>query len=169
MGEQEECIEDPRIELRKISPELLSVEDGGELEDRVARLERLLRVLKIEVKRLAGRKEEKPQLPASGVLGMSGLQLPRIEVPTFDGNILNWWILWEQFESTVHTKTQLSDSDKLTYLSDTLKDSPARYVVSGLTQMAENYVEATKYLQERYDRPGILHQVHVRKIQKRLR
>ena len=60
-------------------------------------------------------------------------------MPIFDGNILNWRIFWEQFESTVHTKTQLTDSYKLTYLRDALKDSPARYVVSGLTQTAENY------------------------------
>ena len=126
LHEQEESIEDSKLELRKISRDLLPVEDGGELEDIVARLEPLVRVLKTDVKRLAGKKEEKPPLPASGVLGMSGLQLPRIEVPTFDGNILNWRIFWEQFESTVHTKTQLSDSDKLTYVRDALKDSPAR-------------------------------------------
>ena len=165
LRDQEESIEESKSELRKISQYLLAMEDGEELEDRVAKLERLLRILKADVKRLAGTKEEKPPLPASGVLGMSGVQLPRIEVPTFDGNILNWRIFWEQFESTVHSKTQLSDSDKLTYLRDALKDSPARYVVSGLTQTADNYMEAIKCLQERYDRPRILHQAHVRKIQ----
>ena len=94
-------MEDLKLELRKVSGDLLSSEDVGELEDRVTMLERLLRVLKADVKRLVGRKEEKPPLPASGVMGMSAIQLPRIEVPTFDSNILNWHILWEQFESTV--------------------------------------------------------------------
>ena len=165
LHEQEESIEDSKLELRKISPDLLSVEDGGELEDRVAMLERLLWVLNTDVKCLARRKEVKPPLPASGLLGMSGLQLPRIEVATFDGNILNWRIIWEQFASTVHTKTELSNSDKLTYLRDALKDSPARYVVSALTQMAESSGKAIKCLQERYDQPHILHQAHARKIQ----
>ena len=78
LHEQEESIEDSKLDLRKISRDLLSVEDGGELEDRVAKLhvERLLRDLKTDVNRLAGMKEEKPPLPASGVLGMLGLQLP---------------------------------------------------------------------------------------------
>ena len=79
-------------------------------------------------------------------MGISGVWLPWIEVPTFDGNILNWWTFWEQFKSTVHTKTQLTDSDKLTYLRDVLKDGPARYVVSGLTQTFESYGEAIKCL-----------------------
>ena len=38
LREQEESIEDSKLELRKISRDLLSVEDGGELEDRVAKL-----------------------------------------------------------------------------------------------------------------------------------
>ena len=96
---------------------------------------------------------------------MSGIQLHKIEVPTFDGNLLNWWFFWEQFESTIHSKTQLTDSDKLTYLRDALKDGPARHVVSGLMQTLENYMEAIRCLQERYDRLRILHQAHVPKIQ----
>ena len=58
-------------------------------------------------------------------MGMSGIQLPKIEVPTFDGNIhvLSWRIFWEQFDSTIHSKTLLTDSNKLTYLKDPLKQS----------------------------------------------
>ena len=76
-------------------------------------------------------------------MGMSGVLLPKIEVPTFDGNLLNWRFFWEQFESTIHSKTQLTDSDKLTYLREALKDGPARHAVSGLTQTSESYMEAS--------------------------
>ena len=118
------------------------------------------------MKHLAGRKEQKPPIPASrAILGMSGIQLPKIEVPTFDGNILSWRIFSEEFNSTIHSKTHLTDTDKLTYLRGTLKDGPAHHVVSGLMQTSESYMEAIRYLQERYDRPCILHQAHVRKIQ----
>ena len=102
--------------------------------------------------------EKKTSLPASGVLGMSGLQLPRIEVRTFDCNILNWRTFWEQFKSSVHAKTQLSYSDKLTYLRDAFMYIPARYVISGLKQTAQTYGEAIKCLQEHYD----LHQAHIK-------
>ena len=80
---------------------------------------------------------------------MSGIQLPKIEEPTFEGNLLNWRFFWEQFESTIHSKTQLTDSDKLIYLRDALKDGPARHLVSGLTQTSENSVEAVYGIRRR--------------------
>ena len=97
--------------------------------------------------------------------GMSGILISKIKVPTFDGDLMIWRYFWDQFKNTIHNKTQLTDSDKLTYLRETLKDGLARHVVSGLTQTAKNYMEAIRCLQERYDRPSILHQAHVRKIQ----
>ena len=162
----EDRVKSYEAELRGINGDLLSIDDADDLEERGTRLERLLCDLSVTIKRLAGSKEEKPTPPtASGAMGMSGIQLPRIEVPTFDGNILSWRIFWEQFDSTIHSKTHLTDSDKLTYLRDALKDGPARHVVSGLMQTSESYIEAVRCLQERYDRPRILHQAHVRKIQ----
>ena len=77
---------------------------------------------------------------------MSGSQLPRIEVPTFDGNPLNWRMFWEQFDCAIYNKPQLTDSEKLKYLKDALKDSPAHHVVSGLTQTADSYEEAVRCL-----------------------
>ena len=62
-----------------------------------------------------------------------------------------------------------NDSDKLTYLRDASKDGPTRQVVSGPTHTSENYMDAIRSLQERYDRPRILHQAHVRKIQETTR
>ena len=54
LQEQEESIEDSKLELRKINRDLLSVEDAENLEDKVITLERLLRTLKTDVKRLRG-------------------------------------------------------------------------------------------------------------------
>ena len=73
---------------------------------------------------------------------MNGINLPCIEIPTFDGIILNWRLFWEQFQAAVHDKPHLVEIDKLTYLHvrDLLKDGPARNVIQGLTQMAESYM-----------------------------
>ena len=161
----EEMVRSYESELRIINGDLLSIEDAGDLEDRGNTLERLLHQLRVYIKRMIGSKEEKPHPPtASGPIGVTGIQLPRIEVPTFDGNILNWRVFWEQFESSIHNKPHLTDSDKLTYLRDALKDSPAKNTIIGLTQTAESYSEAIRCLQERYDRPRVVHQAHVRKI-----
>ena len=153
-------------ELRSVNRDLVSMEGVENLEERGTALELLLNALSVSIKRLIGDKEETTSSHSSGgTIGLVGVQLPRIEIPKFDGNILNWRAFWEQFESSVHSKSQLTDSDKLIYLRDALKDSPAKTTVLGLTQTSDSYCEAIKCLQERYDRPRVVHQAHVRKIQ----
>ena len=55
-----------------------------------------------------------------------GMKLPKLDVPTFDGNILNWKTFWEQFSISVHDRTNLSDPEKLVYLCHSLKDGSAK-------------------------------------------
>ena len=141
------------------------MEDSEELEDRRADLEQLLYDLKINVDCLTGSKEEKPPLRMSGVTEISSIRLPRIKIPALDGKILNWRIFLKKFDSAIHSKPNLSDSDKLTYLREALKNGPAKNVVLGLTQTYKNFNEAMQYLNKRSDRPCVLHQVHFRKIQ----
>ena len=61
----------------------------------------------------------------------------------------------------IRSKAQLNNTEKLAYPRDTLKDSPARHVVEGLSQDADYYEEAIGYPQRHYDRPRLIHQVHV--------
>ena len=58
----------------------------------------------------------------------------------------------------------MNDIEKLTYLQDALKDRPARFMIQGLTQTSENYKEDIKYLKERYDRPILVQEEHIRSI-----
>ena len=165
LGGQEKRINDLQLQSKEIEKDILSIEDAPELEKRRVTLEQLLYDVGIEVSRLAGSKEDKPPLATSGMTEMSRIKLPRIEIPSFDGNILNWRLFWEQFESAIHSQSHLSNSDKLTYLREALKSGPAKSVVVGLTQTSDNYEEAIKCLKKCYDRPRVLHQAHVRKIQ----
>ena len=92
---------------------------------------------------------------------MGGVNLPRIEIPTIDGNILNWRPFWDQFQAAIQDKPHLGDTDKLAYLQDALKGRPAMYVIQGLTQIAESYGEGIKCLKDRYDCPRVTHHEHV--------
>jgi len=42
-----------------------------------------------------------------------GVKLPKLEVPTFNGNILHWRSFWEQFSISVHGRLNLSAAEKL--------------------------------------------------------
>lgn len=93
-----------------------------------------------------------------------GVKLPKLEVPTFDGNILNWQAFWQQFDVVVHRRSDLANSEKLAYLCHALKSGSAKFVIDGLSKSGENYAEAITCLESRFDKPRQIHQAHVQKI-----
>ena len=46
----------------------------------------------------------------------SGVKLPKLAVPKFDGDIVNWRTFWEQFCVSIQDRSHLTDSEKLAYL-----------------------------------------------------
>ena len=75
--------------------------------------------------------------------------MPKLIIKQFDGGILNCQTFWDQYYSSVHVKTNISETDKFTYLKSLLSES-AFETISGLTLTSGNYVEAIKLLQNRY-------------------
>ena len=96
----------------------------------------MLFILKIKIEQLLD-----DQSTSSQPTHQPCIRLPKISIPTFNGNLLNWTSFWKQFEVTVHSKDNLQDVEKLAYLKDVVKDTPARRVVEGLLRMAGNYAE----------------------------
>ena len=94
----------------------------------------------------------------------SGVRLPKLDVPTFDGDLVHWASFWEQFTISVHGRKDLTDSEKLAYLRNAVKDGSAKHVVEGLSRTREHYKEAVDTLCKRYDHPRLIHQAHVRAI-----
>ena len=93
-----------------------------------------------------------------------GVKLPRLDVPTFNGNLVNWTNFWDQFQISVHNRSQLSNSEKLAYLKHALKESPAKHAIQCLSGSGDHYEEAIKCLKKWYDRPHLTHQAHIRSI-----
>ena len=77
---------------------------------------------------------------------------------------MNWIIFWEQFEAAIHSKSSLSNADKLTYLRHALKDGATRQVIEGLSRARDNYPKAIDCLQRRYNRPRLIRRAHVQAI-----
>ena len=50
-----------------------------------------------------------------------GVKLPKLDVPLFDGNIVNWRTFWEQFSISIQSQPDSSDAEKLVYLPHSLK------------------------------------------------
>ena len=88
-----------------------------------------------------------------------GVELPKLEAPTFNGNILHWRSFCEQFSNSVHGRSNLSAAEKLVYLQQALKGGLARSTIEGLSRSGDNYDEAVRYLKAKYDRPR---QIYIR-------
>ena len=110
------------------------------------------------------RKLLRSQAPATSTTDSKSVKLPKLEVPTFDGTVLNWSTFWEQFQISVHSRSDLADPEKLAYLRNAVKGGSAKNVIEGLSRSGQQYIEAIESLKSRFERPRLIHQAHVRKI-----
>ena len=61
----------------------------------------------------------------------SGMKLSKLAVPKFDGGIVNWGTFWKQLCASTHDQSHLTDTDKLAYHRESLKDVPMKNVIKG--------------------------------------
>ena len=57
-------------------------------------------------------------------LQASRVKLTKIDVLTFDGDMLDWTLFWEQFEVFIHSNDRLSVAEKLAYIRHVVKRWP---------------------------------------------
>ena len=136
----------------------LEIEDTSELGLLIPRVEEDMFRCALEIRKLL----HSHSTPSTS--DIQGVKLPKLDVPTFDGSLLNWKTIWEQFNVAVHVRINLTESEKLAYLRHALKAGSAKSVIEGLSRSGEHYSEAISCLQARYDRPRLIHQAHVKKI-----
>ena len=161
---------DRKSELREVHAALLSVEVEAAVRDQLS-LHSWLEETLFECFHNARRLSKAYQESAKSISEEnhsestgSGVRLPKLSVPTFDGNLLYWRPFWDQFCTSVHKRLHLSNAEKLVYLQYALKDGSAKSIIDGLSQSGEEYEEAVECLVARFDRPRLLHQTHVKMI-----
>ena len=77
------------------------------------------------------------------------VNLPKLELRPFSGDITAWTTFWESYESAVHNSRDLSDIDKFNYLNSLLKGA-AHEAIAGLSLTSANYREAIDILKKRF-------------------
>ena len=160
-------LSDYKTELSAVHTRLLAIDDEDEVKDQLAthsKLEAVLFECFHNIRKLQKKCEGSKSTTTSAEGTGSGVRLPKLAVPTFDGNILHWRQFWEQFCVSVHNRPSLSNAEKLVYLQHALKDGSAKSIIAGLSQSGEHYDEAVKCLTDRFDRPRLIHQTHVKMI-----
>jgi hypothetical protein len=135
----------------------LDLDDGDALNVLMEQVKDAIFSCSLKVKKLL-------QSSGSGISSGEGVKLPRLEIPTFDGDILQWRSFWEQFDISVHSRSNLSKAEKLVYLQNAVKGGSAKGVIEGLSRSGDCYSEAIECLQSRYNHPRLIHQTHVKMI-----
>ncbi|XP_065354424.1 uncharacterized protein LOC135948897 [Calliphora vicina] len=87
--------------------------------------------------------------------GHSELRIPPIQIPDFDGDLCNWLRFRDLFKAMVHSKTNLSNVEKLEYLQTKLKGE-ASSIIKHLQPSNDNYAIAWNLILENYDRPDLI-------------
>lgn len=71
------------------------------------------------------------------------LRLPKLTLPTFSGNILDWPTFWDSFESSFHLNSGLPDIQMFSYLKSLTQNAAARTIV-GFPLTNANYAKAVE-------------------------
>ncbi len=75
--------------------------------------------------------------------------LPKLTLPSFNGEIMNWPTFWDSFSFALHNNPRLPNIQKFSYLKSLMQDEAAR-TIEGFTLCNANYQQAINLLQQRY-------------------
>ena len=84
-------------------------------------------------------------------------ELPKIKVPTFNGDILGWSTFWSTFESTVDGRKDLSNSQKLNYFKQAIKDPSLQMLLNSPIETPDTYPDLVAEMKERFEKPREVH------------
>ncbi|XP_058817235.1 uncharacterized protein LOC131680536 [Topomyia yanbarensis] len=92
--------------------------------------------------------------------GLCKVKLPEIRLPTFRGVIREWVTFRDTFKSLIHDNSQLTDTDKFTYLRASLADE-ALQEINSIDLSAANYIVAWMTLEMRYENKKLIVKTHL--------
>ena len=90
------------------------------------------------------------------------VKLPKLNLPKFSGDVLQWPSFWDQFSVTVHD-TDLPVVSKFTYLMSLLEGEP-KQAIHGLSLTTDHYTIACKILKDRFGRKETIIFSHIQKF-----
>ena len=82
------------------------------------------------------------------------VNLPKIQLPNFEGNVQQWTEFWDMFKTCVDEQN-ISKACKFNYLKSVLKDAAAA-AISGISICDDNYDDAVALLKERFGQEEVI-------------
>ena len=92
------------------------------------------------------------------------IELPKIKVPTFNGDIMGWSTFWSTFKSTVDDRDELNSSQKLNYLRQAVKDPSLQLLLNSPLETPDTYKDIILELKDRFQKTREIHQSIIKTI-----
>lgn len=105
--------------------------------------------------------QSEPLVPV--ISHISGVKLPTISLPQFDGDLNDWLTFHDSFNSLIHSASEIPCIQKFQYLRSALKGDALKLIES-LTITANNYGIAWESLLNRYSNKYLLKKKHLQAI-----
>ncbi|KAJ8937182.1 hypothetical protein NQ318_017031 [Aromia moschata] len=83
------------------------------------------------------------------------IKLPKLKLPTFNGDFKSWPTFFDLFNSTIHENSSLSNAEKFQYLLSQLENEPLS-LIKAIPSTGDNYVIAYNTLVKRYQNKRLL-------------
>ena len=146
----EEQLRDLKLELGRVADDLLNMDlpDSHDLSQLHVKLEEKVFDCGLQIKKALTTGIS--STTSASVPVDKGVKLPKLDVPRFDGQLINWSSFWKQFQISVDEQSSLSESEKLV----SLKQAGARSVIEGLSRSGDQYKQAVESLISDMIAPG---------------
>ena len=93
---------------------------------------------------------------------MTDVKLPKLNLPVFNGDVLQWQSFWDQFVAAVDS-TDLPDVSKFSYLRASLEGEP-KAAIQSVSLTSAHYASACKILKDRFGRKETIIFTHIQKL-----
>ena len=89
-----------------------------------------------------------------------GIKLPEFHIKKFDGNKLKWLAFKNVYVALIHTRSDISDVVKFTFLLDSISGK-ASEIIGAINLSSEGYQAAWNNLMRVYDKPKAISQANI--------
>ena len=90
-------------------------------------------------------------------------RLPKLNLPPFSCNPLDWQTFWDCYEASVHNNTALNGAQKFSSLKAQVTGDAAR-AIAGFPLTNVNYAESLNLLKERFGQPSKIVNAHMQAL-----
>ena len=107
--------------------------------------------------------QRRPGASAFTSVSQNVSRLPKLTLPTFEGDPLEWQTFWDSFNSAVHSNNVLSDVQRLNYLRAHLGGEASR-ALAGFPLTSANYRQSVDLLRDRFGQPQRIVNAHMQAL-----